>query len=322
MVHRPTEAPAVEAAHLERVFRTRYGTTTAVADLDLTVRSGEIVALLGPNGAGKTTTLRMLTTLLRPTGGKATVAGCDLLGEASAVRAKIGYVAQGGSTDRGLRVREELGQQCRFHGLDRAAAGARASELCELLELADVADRPIGALSGGQQRRVEVALGLAHQPQLIFLDEPTLGLDPPGRRDLREHVRRIRDERGTTVVFSTNLTEEADVLCDRVIVIDQGKKVAEGSPLELKRRIAGDVVTFHADDVDRAREAVLGRGRVREVAAAGEALRVTVDDGENAVGDLAKVLADAGIQFRAVDLHRPTLDDVFFEVTGRSMREG
>ncbi|SHN34274.1 ABC transporter ATP-binding protein [Cryptosporangium aurantiacum] len=210
------------------------GPVTAVRNLDLDVAAGEIVGLLGPNGAGKTTTLRMLTTLLRPTAGTATIAGADLIADPAGVRRRIGTVPQGGSTDPTFTIREELELQGRLHGLDARAARARADALTE--EFALGTDRPTGQLSGGQRRRLEVALGLVHRPAVLFLDEPSTGLDPRSRAALWDRVRAVRDQ-GTTVVLSTHYLAEADACCDRIVVIDAGRIVADGTPAALKREV-------------------------------------------------------------------------------------
>ncbi|MFJ8644723.1 ABC transporter ATP-binding protein [Streptomyces sp. NPDC093546] len=229
----------ISAAGLAHTFRTRRGPVEAVRGVDLTVRSGEILGFLGPNGAGKTTTLRMLTTLLPPTGGAATVAGCDLATDPAGVRRKIGYVAQSGGVDPQISVREELVTQGRLYRLSKSEAAARAEELARDLDLDGLLDRPCAALSGGQRRRLDIALGLVHRPEVLFLDEPTTGLDPGSRADLWRLVRRLRAEHGTTVFLTTHYLDEADALSDRLVVIDKGAVVAEGTPAELKERYAG-----------------------------------------------------------------------------------
>ncbi|WP_030688916.1 ABC transporter ATP-binding protein [Streptomyces globisporus] len=226
--------PIISTAGLARTFPTRNGPVEAVRGIDLTVRPGEILGLLGPNGAGKTTTLRMLTTLLPPTGGAATVAGHDLVKEPAAVRRRIGYVAQSGGLDPQETVRSELVMQGRLYGLDRARATARAEELAADLGLTELLDRKTPALSGGQRRRLDLAMGLAHRPEVLFLDEPTTGLDPGSRADLWALVRRLRDEHGTTVVLTTHYLDEADALADRLVIVDKGTVVAEDSPAGLK----------------------------------------------------------------------------------------
>ncbi|MFT2018107.1 ABC transporter ATP-binding protein [Streptomyces sp. 796.1] len=229
----------ISTAGLTRTFTTKHGAVEAVRGIDLTVAPGEIVGFLGPNGAGKTTTLRMLTTLLRPTGGAATVAGCDLLRDPAGVRRNSGYVAQSGGVDPHLTVREELVTQGRLYRLPKAEAASRAAELATDLGLVELLDRPVRTLSGGQRRRLDIALGLTHRPVVLFLDEPTTGLDPASRTDLWELVRRVRTDLGTTVVLTTHYLDEADALADRLVVVDGGVVVADGTPRALKQRHAG-----------------------------------------------------------------------------------
>ncbi|MFH8348589.1 ABC transporter ATP-binding protein [Streptomyces sp. NPDC018045] len=229
----------ITASGLTRTFTTRRGTVEAVRGIDLTVERGEILGLLGPNGAGKTTTLRMLTTLLAPTGGSATVAGCDLARDPAGVRRGTGYVAQSGGVDPHIRVREELVTQGRLYRLPKARAAARAAELAHDLGLDDLLDRTCAALSGGQRRRLDIALGLLHRPAVLFLDEPTTGLDPGSRAGLWELVRRLRTDAGTTVVLTTHHLDEADALADRLVVVDRGVVAAEGTPRALKTEYAG-----------------------------------------------------------------------------------
>jgi ABC-2 type transport system ATP-binding protein len=312
----------IEAKGLARTFRTRRGAVEAVRGVDFTVRAGEIVGFLGPNGAGKTTTLRMLTTLLNPTLGSATVAGCDLRGDAEGVRRKIGYVAQGGGTDPECRVREELTLQAELYGVASPEARRRADELCGMLDLAGLEDRLVQTLSGGQRRRLDIALGLVHRPPLVFLDEPTAGLDPQSRSNLWGHIRRLRAELGTTVFLTTHYLDEADALCDRILIIDHGRIVAEGSPDELKRRISGDVVTVEvAGDAEQARVALTGHDGVREVTVNGQTLRLTVERGDQMLMSLLRALDAAGVGLASIQLARPTLDHVFLTLTGHSLRE-
>ncbi|MGX1881306.1 ABC transporter ATP-binding protein [Streptomyces sp. NPDC055287] len=231
----------ISTAGLARTFTTKAGPVEAVRGIDLTVERGEILGFLGPNGAGKTTTLRMLTTLLAPTGGAATVAGCDLTGDPQGVRSKIGYVAQSGGLDPSVSVREELVTQGRLYRLSRTEAAARAGELARDLDLTGLMDRKCAALSGGQRRRLDIAMGLAHRPDVLFLDEPTTGLDPGSRADLWNLVRRLRDEYGTTVFLTTHYLDEADELSDRLVVVDRGVVAAEGTPSALKLRYGGSI---------------------------------------------------------------------------------
>ncbi|MEU3527264.1 ATP-binding cassette domain-containing protein [Streptomyces sp. NPDC038707] len=231
--------PVISTAGLARTFRTRSGTVEAVRGIDLTVHEGEILGFLGPNGAGKTTTLRMLTTLLKPTGGAATVAGRDLVTDPAGVRRVSGYVAQSGGVDPQITVREELVTQGRLYRLPKARAVARAAELAADLDLTEFLDRRTGALSGGQRRRLDIAMALTHRPAVLFLDEPTTGLDPGSRAGLWELVRRLRDEHGTTVFLTTHYLDEADALADRLVIVDRGTVAAEGTPGALRLRYGG-----------------------------------------------------------------------------------
>ncbi|UNO39910.1 ATP-binding cassette domain-containing protein [Streptomyces sp. MST-110588] len=229
----------INASGLARTFTTERGTVQAVRGIDLTAGRGEILGLLGPNGAGKTTTLRMLATLLAPTGGSATVAGCDLVRDPAGVRRSTGYVAQSGGVDPNVSVREELVTQGRLYRLSKAEAAARTEELADALGLDGLLDRKCAAMSGGQRRRLDIAMGLVHRPAVLFLDEPTTGLDPGSRAGLWELVRRLRTDFGTTVVLTTHYLDEADALADRVVVVDHGVVAAEGTPRALKTEYAG-----------------------------------------------------------------------------------
>ncbi|UGT41903.1 ATP-binding cassette domain-containing protein [Nocardia yamanashiensis] len=324
--------PVIRVRGLARTFATKAGAVQAVSGIDFDVHYGEIIGLLGPNGAGKTTTLRMISTLLQPTAGEATIVGADLRTQARTVRSRIGYVPQGGSTSELELVQDELVLQARLFGLSKADAVASAGELLKALELDGLERRKCGQLSGGQRRRVDIALGLVHRPTLIYLDEPTTGLDPQSRANLWEHIRRLRDE-GTTVVLTTHYLEEADALCDRILVMDHGGIVATGSPDELKRRISGDVISLEIEAasadlvMDVASEVLEVRQRLRteghENGHAGKALvHLTVEHGDAAVVPLLAALGERGIRPGALTVKRPSLDDVFLTLTGRSLREG
>jgi ABC-2 type transport system ATP-binding protein len=317
----------IEAKGLSRTFTSRKRTVEAVRGVDLSVAEGEIVGFLGPNGAGKTTTLRMLTTLLRPTSGTASVAGADLLADPAGVRRRIGYVPQaigatGGGSDPNAKVAEELTFQARLYRVPAPEVHARVELLLAQLDLAGLEDRLVKTLSGGQRRRLDIALGLVHSPRLVFLDEPTTGLDPQSRSNLWEHIRNLRQELGTTVFLTTHYLEEADALCDRVLVIDYGRIVAEGTPEDLKRRISGDVVTLSVSgDPGIARDVLTGEAGVRDISLDGRALRLAVEQGEEALPGLLRALDRAGIAMESIHLARPSLDDVFLTVTGRSLRD-
>ena len=313
---------AVDAHGLRKVFRAGKRTVEAVRGIDLAVKTGEIFGFLGPNGAGKSTTLRMLTTLLAPDGGVARVAGVDLRRRPGEVRRHIGYVAQGGSTWYEVSAREELIMQARLYGSTRAEAIRRTDAVIEAFQLGDFADRRCKTYSGGQRRRVEVALGVIHRPRLVFLDEPTTGLDPQSRARMWDEVRRLREE-GMTVFLTTHYLEEADALCDRLAIIDQGQLVAEGTPDVLKREVLGDVVTVGLNGAKHRAAHLLGREpyvRQMEVADSGQ-LRLHVDVGANAMPHILRALDQAGIDLDSIELHRPSLDDVFLAKTGRSIRD-
>jgi len=317
----------IEAQGLARTFTSRRRSVEAVRGVDLTVKAGEIVGFLGPNGAGKTTTLRMLTTLLRPTAGTATVAGCDLLRDPVGVRRRIGYVPQAigataGGTDPNCLVSEELAIQGRVYRLSAAQSAERTALLTSQLELSGLEHRLCKTLSGGQRRRLDIALGLVHSPPVVFLDEPTTGLDPQSRSNLWDHIRGLRERLGTTVFLTTHYLEEADALCDRVLVIDNGKIIAEGVPDELKRRISGDVVTLSVTaDAETAEQTLAGYPGVRDIAVDGRVIRMTVEHGEQALPGILRALDAAGITMASIQLARPTLDDVFLTLTGRSLRD-
>jgi ABC-2 type transport system ATP-binding protein len=313
--------PMIETHALRRTFKVRGGSVDAVKGVDLRVEAGEIFGFLGPNGAGKTTTLRMLATLLSPTGGEATIAGADLRTEAQLVRQRIGYVPQGGSTDPAETGRGELIIQGRLYGMSKSDAVARAAEVLAKLDLEPAADRPTTTYSGGMRRRLDVGLGIVHRPQVLFLDEPTTGLDPQARARMWDEIRGLR-ALGTTVFMTTHYLEEADALADRLAIIDHGQIVATGTSNELKQAIAGDVVTIGVNG-----KGALVLDLVQEVSFVREAshedglVRLFVDQGEVAVPQLLRLLDRAGFEPTSITLHKPSLDDVFLRQTGRSLRE-
>ncbi|MBA9008045.1 ABC-2 type transport system ATP-binding protein [Actinomadura cellulosilytica] len=316
--------PMIRTRGLTRHFTVKKQKVEAVRGLDLDVEAGELVALLGPNGAGKSTTLRMLTTLLPPTSGTAEVAGADVRTQPREVRRRIGYVGQGNGAAHSQRGRDELITQGRAYGLSRAAARARADELIESLDLAAVADRVVSGLSGGQRRRLDIAMGLIHAPGLLFLDEPSTGLDPQNRANLAEHIRRLRAEHGTTVVLTTHYLDEADQLAERVIVIDHGRLIADDTPQRLKADHAGDRITLTFDTEREAALVAAGPPGVvagAQVERTGAQVLIRADGGARLVPKLLRSLEESGTSVAAVEVARPTLDDVFLNLTGRSLRE-
>ncbi len=314
----------IHARGLTRTFRVAKETVEAVRGLDLDVEPGELVAFLGPNGAGKSTSLRMLTTLLPPTSGSATVAGHDIATQPGAVRRRIGYVGQGHGASDDQRARDELTTQGRAYGLSRGDAGRRADALIESLDLAAVAGRAANTMSGGQRRRLDIAIGMVHEPNLLFLDEPSTGLDPQSRANLWDHLVRLREEHGTTIFLTTHYLDEADAMAERVVVIDHGQVIADGTPEALKARMAGDRVTIGlADTMAAARAAAIASRIVgtAEVVPEGTIVRLRAADGAAAVPPLLRALDAAGVPATSVEVRRPTLDDVFLELTGRSLRD-
>jgi ABC-2 type transport system ATP-binding protein len=311
----------IETSDLRRTFKTRGGAVEAVKGVDLRIGAGEIFGFLGPNGAGKTTTIRMLATLITPTSGEATVAGADLRREPQLVRRRIGYVPQGGSTDPAETGRGELVLQGRLYGMSKSEATTRAAEVLATLDLEAAADRGTGTYSGGMRRRLDVGLGIVHRPSVLFLDEPTTGLDPQARARMWDEIRALRDL-GTTVFLTTHYLEEADALADRLAIIDHGRIVAEGTSDELKQAVAGDVVTI---GVNGAGPRVLGLVEklsfVREAGYEDGLVRLYVDRGELAVPQLLRLLDAAGFAPTSITLNKPSLDDVFLRQTGRSLRE-
>jgi ABC-2 type transport system ATP-binding protein len=317
----------IEIKGLRKSFRTKHrGKTTtveAVRGVDLVVAEGEIFGFLGPNGAGKTTTLRMLATLLPPDEGEATIAGVDLRADPAGVRRHIGYVAQGGGTWDEVSAREELVLQARITGMSKAEAQRRADEVVTAFQLSEFADRWCKTYSGGQRRRLDIALGVVHRPSVLFLDEPTAGLDPQSRAHMWDEVRRLRVE-GMTVFLTTHYLDEADALCDRIAIIDHGEIVTEGTPNDLKRDLSGDVVLVGLNGSTSEEAADLLRGQpyvlsleVRDSAG----LRLHVESGESAIPQIMRELDRSGVPLDTITLHRPSLDDVFLAKTGRSLRE-
>jgi ABC-2 type transport system ATP-binding protein len=308
---------------LARHFTRHQQTIEAVRGLDLDVREGELVAFLGPNGAGKSTTLRMLTTLIAPTSGTAEVAGYDVVRDQRAVRRSIGYVGQGNGAGHQQRGRDELVSQARAFGLSRAAARARADELLEAFDLTEHAGRPVSTLSGGQRRRLDVAIGLVQSPGVLFLDEPSTGLDPQNRVNLQEQVRRLHREQGTTIVLTTHYLEEADAIADRVVVIFHGRVVADDTAVALKSGL-GDLVALElgsAEDAAAAAERATAGVPDAVVERSGHTVRVRAPHGSEHAPRLVADLATAAVPVLRMEVASATLDDVFLHLTGRSLRE-
>jgi ABC-2 type transport system ATP-binding protein len=307
---------AIEVRGLEREFE---GGVKAVRGVDLEVAEGEIYAFLGPNGAGKTTTVRMLTTLLRPTGGSARVAGHDVVSEAGTVREAIGVALQEAALDPLMTGRELIRLQATLHRLSREEGERRAEALLERVGLMDAADRRVGTYSGGMRRRLDLASALVHEPRVLFLDEPTTGLDPVSRKGIWEEVQKLNRREGATVFLTTQYLEEADQLADRVGIISDGLIVAEGTPGELKAEVGKPHLEIAICDgeVERAREVVAKLGR--PLPSKDGHVLVELAGGATQVAPVVRALDEAGLAVESLDLVEPTLDDVFVDKTGRHL---
>jgi len=380
-VKRLSRNSIIEVDALTKVFNRQV---RAVDGIDFDVEEGEILGFLGPNGAGKTTTLNMLSTLLKPTSGTATVNGYDIIEEPDAVRRSIGYVFQDPTLDLELTGRENLDFHGRLYGLNKDVREQRVDEILQLVQLADRADNLVKTYSGGMKRRLEIARGLLHHPKVLFLDEPTLGLDPQTRRSIWAHIQQLNQQKQVTIILTTHYTEEADYLCGRILIIDFGKIVALDTPDNLKARLEGDVVSLTFKDpemIAKVRPLFERKDWVRHVhivsssndhAAAGEMMNMMnvmrgmdvssgvmgrvgsegaigkraprqiekmlstgpvegspasrrlillVDDGGHRIPSIVKLVDEAGVDLESVELHKPTLDDVFISVTGRNIRD-
>jgi len=311
----------IHARGLKRSFKTKEGVVEAVRGLDLDVAEGELVAFLGPNGAGKSTSVRMLTTLLPPSEGAASVAGHDVLRDANAVRRRIGYVGQGAGAGGYNRLRDELLTQGAAQRMTKADSARRADELIGMLELTGLEKRTGMSLSGGQKRRVDIALGLMHSPKVLFLDEPSTGLDPHSRANLWEHILKLRKSTGMTIFLTTHYLDEADSMAERVMIMDNGQIIANDTPERLKANLAGDRITVDADNSVVAAELAANLPEAREISRDGARVGVTVKGGEAVLPEFIRVLDQRGARVLAANVRRPTLDDVFLGLTGRSLRE-
>jgi ABC-2 type transport system ATP-binding protein len=318
-----SESTDLSAVDLVKTYPGGRGTppVRALDGLSVQVAAGQVFALLGPNGAGKSTTVKILTTLSRPDSGRATVAGIDVLRDPNAVRHAIGLVSQKTSGDPMATGRENLMLAGRIQDMSRASARARAQELLTLFGLDDVAERLAKTYSGGTARKLDVAIGLMHRPRVLFLDEPTAGLDPEARSELSAEIGRLSGSEGMTVLLTTHYLEEADQLAGRLAIVDHGRIVVEGTPEELKSELRGDTVNIELKSADAA-PAALGRlaqlDELNDIAADGLGLRARAENGAQAVPVLLAVLEDAGIAVASVTVARPSLDDVYLRYAGRS----
>jgi len=299
-----------------------YDGALAVRDVSLAVQPGEIVALLGANGAGKSTTVRILCTLLAPTGGRAIVAGHDVVRAPGQVRLQIGVALQDAALDDQQTGRELLGLQARLFGLTKTDTDRRIDELTRFIDIGDFLDRRIKTYSGGMKRRLDLAVALVHNPQVLFLDEPTTGLDPASRTRVWEEVRRLNEDLGMTVFLTTQYLEEADELAHRVGIIDRGRIVAEDTPDALKRSLGADVIVAQVDDgVASACAQIEQIAGIEQVRATGTEITIRATHGDEAIGPVAVALHDCGVAIHSLTLRTPTLDDVFLALTGGHLQE-
>jgi len=306
------------AIHIEHLTR-RFGDLVAVDDISFDIGHGEIFGLLGPNGAGKTTTLSMLATMLEPSAGSATVNGIDITGDPAGVRRSIGIVFQDQSLDEELTSWENMDFHGRLYRIPADVRNPRIDELLRLVELIDRKDDLVKTFSGGMRRRLEIARGLLHHPAVLFLDEPTLGLDPQTRNHLWSYIATLANEKGITIVITTHYMEEADRLCNRIAIIDHGRIIAMDTPARLKERIGGDVVTITAPDPDRVISILSGAGFNAD--RGGEQVTVSLENAEQQISGLIVRLSENKVAVTAIAIHKPTLEDVFLSFTGQTIRD-
>jgi ABC-2 type transport system ATP-binding protein len=317
--------PILEAINLVKHFKSNKEIVKAVNGVNLTLQRGIIFGFLGPNGAGKTTTLRMLTTLMELTSGQVTIVGYDLVKDAAKIRTKIGYVSQKGGLFDTCPGRENLVIQGQLYGMPHKQAQARAQELIDSLELSSFIDRGVRTYSGGQKRRVDLAMGLMHKPELLFLDEPTTGLDPQSRAHFWKELRKVKDT-GMTIFVTTHYLDEADVLCDEIAIMDHGTIVARGTPENLKKEVAGDTIILGIEvqentTLENIIATIKTHDMIREATIKDDKIRFCVESGEMAIPILMPLLCNAGCTIKSLELTRPSLDDVFFKQTGHSLRD-
>lgn len=314
---------ALIAQNLSMTFGNGQKSVTAVKDVSMVIEYGEIFGFLGPNGAGKTTTMRMLTTLMPLDKGTAMVAGYDIQKQPRHARKNIGYVSQLGGADGLATGRENLALQGGLYGLSSAQITTRIEELAKDFDLSEFIDRKVSTYSGGQRRRLDIALGVIHSPKLLFLDEPSTGLDPQNRANLWQLLRKLRQS-GSTIFLTTHYLEEADTLADRLCIIDKGVIVSEGTPTELKRQIAGDVVLIEFAEIKQAEKAQIKLAAehfVRELTQDGKHLTLYVKNGGQGLAQVIRILDTMKVPFANINLSGPSLDDVFLKKTGRSLRD-
>ncbi len=317
----------IETKQLRKTFVSKeHGekkTLEAVKGVDLTVKRGQIFGFLGPNGAGKSTTQKMLSTLMRPSSGEVKVLGYDLVEEQDKIRQNVGFVSQAGGADLASTGTENLILQAQLFGIDAETAKKSAEEFSQRFQMTSYVGRPASTYSGGQKRRLDIALGMIHHPQLLLLDEPTTGLDPQSRAYLWVEIQKLKTD-GITIFLTTQYMDEADKLCDTIAIIDHGQIIVQGTPDELKSSVGGDTIVFGFDSCEVAQkaEALLNEHvKLERLQVTDSSVYLTIKNGERTLPDLLRLLDGSGMQVQGVTLSRPSLDDVFLKYTGRSLRE-
>jgi ABC-2 type transport system ATP-binding protein len=310
----------ISTKDLCKTFKSGKNTVEAVKNVNLHVNQGEIFGFIGPNGAGKTTTMRMLTTLMPPSHGSATVVGCDLFKSARQIRQKIGYVSQKGGCYEFATGYENLMLQGRLYGLSKSVAKENADRLIKAFHLEEYCYRKVITFSGGQRRHIDLAMGVMHNPSLLFLDEPTTGLDPTSRSNFWDQIQKLR-ERGITVFLTTHYLDEADSLCDTICIMDHGTVVAEGTALELKRQISGDIIEVGMNTVyfEKARALLESRTDINEIMTMENSIKLYIDAGEKALPEILPLFVEAKIPITTIEMSRPSLDEVFLKKTGHQL---
>ncbi len=293
----------------------------AVDHISFSIRSGEVFGLLGPNGAGKTTTMSMLSTMLKPTSGKASVNGFDILKKEDDVRKSIGIVFQDQSLDEELTAYENMDFHGRLYRIQTDLRENRIKELLKLVELEEKKDNLVKTYSGGMRRRLEIARGLLHEPKVLFLDEPTLGLDPQTRNHLWNYIDRLNKEKGITIILTTHYMEEADKLCDRIAIIDKGKIIALDTSERLKESIGGDVIEITSQDKEKLHMRIKTCSWVKHVDIHNGSVTINLQNAEKHVAEIVNLASENGIEIESISIHKPTLEDVFLYYTGRTIRE-
>ncbi len=308
----------IRVKNLSKIFKKNI---IAINEVSFTVKEGEIFGFLGPNGAGKTTTIKVLTTLLKPTKGEVNVASFDVEKESDAVRSSIGIVPQALTLDDDLKGITNLMISAKLYHVPDKIAKERAKDLLNLVGLTDAADREVNTYSGGMRKRLELIIGLVHEPKILFLDEPTLGLDIQTRSVIWKYLKNLNKEKGLTIFITTHYLEEADFLCDRIGIIDQGKILVENSPSELKEKLGGDIIEIMVDEVNDIKKELEEQNIVKKVDINEQNLRIEVEKGDTALPIILEICNSKGISVKRASLTRPSLDEVFLKYTGKSLRD-